>query len=277
MSPWQQHFLIKHHLSHEFLAPALKVCELLATQIIGLVSQPIIAISGPQGSGKTTLADFLKFYLINELALRADTVSLDDYYLDKQSRQHLSQVLHPLFLTRGVPGTHNVSRGIRDFKDFKAGKPIGFPQFDKSMDNPTEDKAPEQLDVLIFEGWCVGAKAEPDERLSQPLNALERDEDVQGRFRRAVNQKLQGDYQTWFEYIDYLVFIEIESFDSIAQWRAQQEAQLIAKTGLGMTSLELQRFMEFFERLTRWSQSTLGLTCHLHLYMDSNHYMSIKK
>lgn len=278
MSPWQQTFLNTQQLPESFLAPALTLAKRLTQEhFSSLPTKPIIAVSGPQGSGKSTLSAFLTCYLKHELGLCAATVSLDDYYLAQSARQALSQDVHPLYLTRGVPGTHDVKRGIRDFLAYKLNQPVALPQFDKSTDNPTHDKAPEQLDVLIFEGWCVGVKAQSFERLIEPLNSLERDEDGDGRFRNAVNEQLLGDYKQWFELIDYLIFIELESFDSIVQWRAQQEAQLIEKSGRGMKPAELQRFMSFFERLTRWGQESLRHTCQTHVYMDVHHQMSIKR
>src|SRR5512138_343746 len=72
----------------------------------------VIAISGAQGSGKTTLAALLTTALV-ERGIRAMTCSLDDFYYPRADRLELSRAVHPLLLTRGVPGTHDVELCLR--------------------------------------------------------------------------------------------------------------------------------------------------------------------
>ncbi len=37
-------------------------------------------------------------------------LSIDDYYLSKIERLRISQKVHPLLITRGVPGTHDIKK-----------------------------------------------------------------------------------------------------------------------------------------------------------------------
>ena len=64
----------------------------------------LIGVSGAQGSGKTSLCQLL------EAANRPRFVqfSIDDVYLDHSQRAELAARTHPLFVTRGPPGTHDI-------------------------------------------------------------------------------------------------------------------------------------------------------------------------
>ena len=73
-------------------------------------------ISGGQGSGKSTVSKFIKFYLKNYFNYNVASLSLDDIYLSKKDRVALSSKIHPLLITRWVPGTHNVDQGIKIIK-----------------------------------------------------------------------------------------------------------------------------------------------------------------
>src|SRR6187397_1657911 len=97
----------------------------------------VIGINGAQGSGKTTLCRFLEALLV-EHNLRTVTLSLDDLYLTRAERQDLAMHEHPLFATRGVPGTHDVALGEAILDDLLAGRTAALPRFDKSVD----DRAP---------------------------------------------------------------------------------------------------------------------------------------
>jgi len=107
-------------------------------------------------------------------------------------------------------------------------------------------------DVVIFEGWCVGARPQPRDALRAPINALERDEDPDGRWRSFVNTALAAAYPPLFEAHDALVLLQAPGFEVVAGWRAQQEARLRERTGGGMDAAQIARFVAHYERLTRW-------------------------
>ena len=214
----------------------------------------MLGLCGAQGSGKSTLADRLEARLAQQ-GLRTAILSLDDLYLPPDARMTMAREIHPLFRTRGVPGTHDVPLGLATLDALIAGRPARLPRFDKARDTrcpEAEWPAVERVvDVVLFEGWCVGARPEPDPALDEPVNALERDEDGDGRWRRAVNAALAGAYQALFARIDRLVLLAAPGFDVVRGWRTQQEHDLRARTGQGMSDAEVARFVLFYERLTR--------------------------
>ena len=67
-------------------------------------------ISGSQGSGKSTLSKLIKIIIEKTSSKKVMLLSIDDYYLSKIDRYNISQQIHPLLITRGVPGTHNIKK-----------------------------------------------------------------------------------------------------------------------------------------------------------------------
>ena len=72
------------------------------TEAMSQDGPPILGIAGSQGSGKSTLA--------KAVAERfgGASLSLDDVYLTKAERAAMAARVHPLFATRGPPGTHDL-------------------------------------------------------------------------------------------------------------------------------------------------------------------------
>lgn len=219
----------------------------------------ILGICGAQGSGKSTLADGLAARL-NARDISAACLSIDDLYLTKAARSQLAQDVHPLLRTRGVPGTHDVALGMAVLDDLHAGQPARLPRFDKACDDrlPKDQwtAIPAGLQVLLFEGWCVGARAQPEAALAEPVNTLERDEDKDARWRTYVNQALANDYQPLFDRIDSLVLLAAPGFEIVQRWRGQQEDSLRRRSPPGasgvMTKAQIARFIQHYERLTRY-------------------------
>lgn len=253
--------------------------EIVAQAVAGwLESGPcplILGICGSQGSGKSTLARGL----VERFGVRAAVLSLDDLYLGKSARADLARAVHPLLATRGVPLTHDVERGCAILDDVKAGRPVRLPRFDKASDEPLPEAQWQvvdgPLDLLIFEGWCVGAAAQDESDLATPINALERGHDAEGRWRRAVNAALAGPYQALFARIDRLVLLAAPGFEVVRGWRTQQEAELratLAATGrdpaLAMTDAQVARFIQHYERLTRAILAELPARADLTLRLD---------
>jgi D-glycerate 3-kinase len=218
----------------------------------------VVGICGAQGSGKSTLANGLLRGL-REAGIAAATLSIDDLYLTLAERERLAREVHPLLRTRGVPGTHDVGLGLSAIADIDARRATRLPRFDKSRDDraPVErwDAIDAPLDVLLFEGWCVGARPQSAEALITPINALERDEDRDGRWRAYVNAALAGRYRALFDRIDFLTLLAAPGFDVVRAWRIQQENDLRAQSALGapgiMTDDQIGRFIQHYERLTR--------------------------
>jgi D-glycerate 3-kinase len=222
-----------------------------------LDKQPLlIGINGAQGSGKTTLCLFLEA-LLTEHGQRTVTLSLDDLYLTRAERGELAANEHPLFATRGVPGTHDIALAEVILDDLLAGRTAALPRFEKAADDraPMRRMVEPRIDVVLFEGWCVGALPQPAAALRAPANALERDEDADGVWRREVNRRLATDYAELFSRIDLLVMLEVEGFEAARANRRLQEDKLAAShpgaAGI-MDAAALDRFLMHYERLTRW-------------------------
>lgn len=225
----------------------------------------VIGVNGAQGSGKSTLCRFLEKALLPELGLTAVTMSLDDLYLTRAERDVLARNVHPLLRTRGVPGTHEAALGQSVLDDLVAGRPTRFPQFSKALDDrlPPSDArhVKAKVDVILFEGWCVGATSQTPSELAAPINALEADCDPDGTWRRYVNDQLQGQYADWFSRIDRLVMLKTPSFDSVLRNRLLQEHKLRSASPdapAAMADDQVRVFISHYERLTKHMIGTMA-------------------
>ncbi|PZU59586.1 MAG: kinase [Sphingobium sp.] len=238
----------------------------------------VIGLCGAQGSGKTTLATALQSRL-TATGLRCATLSLDDLYLTLSEREALGCVVHPLLRTRGVPGTHDVGLGLDTIAALGGEGRVSLPRFDKARD----DRLPESawpvvsapLDLLLFEGWCVGAVPQDAAELVEPVNALEREKDTDGAWRRHVNAALSGAYRPLFDRIDRLILLAAPGFDVVGDWRTEQEEQLrrVTSPAAGqriMSAGEISRFIQFYERLTRHILSEMPERADLTLSLDAS-------
>ncbi|WP_133500311.1 kinase [Cognatilysobacter terrigena] len=228
---------------------------------IALASGRVFAIAGAQGCGKSTLATRM-VEAARSRGVRAVSVSLDDAYLDRPQRLALARAVHPLLATRGPPGTHDVGLMVEMLDALDDGRPVALPRFDKLTDRriPARDwPRVDRCDLAIVEGWCLKVPAEDDAGLLTPLNAIERDEDAHGVWRRCCNDALRLDYPALWSRLPRLLYLQPPSFDVVPQWRWQQECEaLAARPGTtGMSRLEVDRFVQLFERVTRRGMATL--------------------
>lgn len=246
----------------------------------------VIGIQGLQGSGKSTLAQFLVLLAQEQFSLNAVDISLDDFYLTKRERAVLSQTLHPLLVTRGVPGTHDITLAIDTISKLKAttnDSLVHLPQFDKSVDDrrPVCDwkQSKGHVDLVIFEGWCVGCRPQTAAELTDPINQLEAREDSKAIWRNYVNDQLAGDYQKLFKLLDKLVVLQAPSFDTVIEWRSLQEQKLAQSLSRNADFNELElldhgkleRFISHYERLSRHALSTLPSEADWLLTLDCSH------
>ncbi|MBW0149141.1 hypothetical protein [Marinobacter arenosus] len=233
----------------------------------------VVGIHGAQGTGKSTLTLFLREILCKHRFCPTANLSLDDIYLTRAERRELADTVHPLFITRGVPGTHDVELGrqvIEQLRSAGANDQTPIPAFDKSIDDrvPREDWPVfrGRASVILLEGWCLGARPEPEDALDRPINRLEADEDARGVWRHYVNDCLEGRYRQLFEEIDSLVMLKAPSMESVQEWRTLQEHKLaeriqsapkqsvarsVAQGLCIMSDEEVRRFIMHYERVTR--------------------------
>lgn len=250
----------------------------------------LIGIQGCQGSGKSTCAEFLKLLFEHEYDLNSVVLSIDDFYLTRAERQQLAENIHPLLMTRGVPGTHDLQLAasvIEQLSVLKAGQTFSVPRFNKVTDDRFDESdwsvIDGPVDIIIFEGWCVGVSAQTHEELMEPINELECKEDPDMQWRKYVNQQLKGEYQTFFQKIDSMVTLVAPSFECVSQWRALQEQKLIDRikkmpnqqpadnSVRTMSPKELKRFISHYERLTRHALITLPQFASWVFKLNNNH------
>jgi len=284
----KQHQLPLHYESavRRLLLP---FSEKLAALIFSTHQPFVLGISGPQGAGKSTLASLLSLLWQAQLEQSQRnttivTLSLDDFYYSHEQRQQLASNIHPLLATRGVPGTHDIAFALRTLESLKqlaADETIAVPKFDKATDNPfPEEQWPVicgPVDLIILEGWCLGARAQINETLIAPINVLEQSEDADGRWRHYVNECLKANYQSFFQLIDHLMYLQVPSFGCVYQWRALQEENLRKQSKLTssrlMTEKQLIRFIQHYERITVTSMDSLPSCADTLLTLDNQHRM----
>lgn len=277
--PWAEELIRTHKLPDHYMQSVQECIVPLAERIVaaqGAAARPIVAgISGAQGCGKSTLALFLENWLRIEAGLSTATLRLDDLYFDLETRAGLARTQHPLLHTRGVPGTHDVALGERLLEQLMFGEGhVLVPVFDKATDDRRPrsgwTRIPVPVDVVLFEGWCVGARAQIDSALEAPVNELERIDDADGRWRRYVNEQLNGDYARLFDRLDMLIFLRIPSFGKVLGWRGLQEK----KQGGPLDDAGLRRFVQHFERLSRHMLDTVPGHADVVIDIDEEHRMT---
>ncbi len=252
-------FMAAEGLPEGFRTTVELVCEPLAARAQrrrqDRKRSAIVGLCGPQGSGKSTIVAATKV-LLEARGMRTVTLSLDDFYLTREARQRLAKDVHPLLATRGPPGTHDVALAGAVLDQLRAKGKVTLPRFDKAADTRaprgTWETVASPVDVVLLEGWCLGAVAQGAAALREPVNALERDEDPDGVWRTYVNDQLDGPYQALFARVADLIVLQAPSFEVVAGWRAEQERKLRDRAGAGMSDAGVARFVAHYERLTRW-------------------------
>jgi len=239
-----------------------------------------VGLSGGQGSGKTTITRIIKLILINQYNLNIVSFSIDDFYKTYSERISSSKKVHKLFLTRGVPGTHDIRLLKKTFDHLLRNKFKTFyiPKFDKSTDDrcPKSQwtKVKKKPDVVIFEGWCVGARHQVNKSLKKPINSLEKNYDKKMIWRKKVNNELKSRYKSVFKLIDNLIFLAVPSFKYVYKWRLLQEKKLKAKfkeKKRTMTENQIKKFVMYYERITKQMLKDLKTKADIVIKLDKKH------
>ena len=240
----------------------------------------ILGLSGSQGSGKTMVTGILQIILKKFFKKNIYIISIDDFYKTLRDRNRMSQQKHSLFKTRGVPGKHDINL-IKNFfisAKRKKFKKIKLPKFNKSIDDRSKknywhniNKRPE---IIILEGWCVGAKPQIISSLRKPVNILERHEDKDLIWRKYANEKLKKEYKEVFAMIDYFIFMKVPNFKIVFKWRLLQENKLRKKLHYKkkiMTYSAIKRFIMFYQRITLQMMKDLSKSASIVLLLKKNH------
>ena len=169
-----------------------------------------VGLAGGQGTGKTTISSLIRIILTKYFKLNVFRISIDDFYKTRKERINLSKRVHPMLLTRGVPGTHDINMMLNFFKKSKSKKfnRLKLPTFNKAIDDRYNKKKWYDLkkrpDVIIFEGWCVGAKSEKNNTLKKTINSLEKAKDQKKLVGSAIRQINKEVRKLWAHRKGYL-------------------------------------------------------------------------
>ena len=248
----------------------------------------IIGLAGGQGSGKTTISSILTLILQKYFKLNVFKVSIDDFYKTRKDRKSLSKNKHPLLMTRGVPGTHDIDLMLSFFKKIKDKnfKSLQIPTFNKAIDDRCSKnlwhKIKTKPDVVIFEGWCVGARPQLNSQLKKPVNSLEKVYDQRVKWRVHVNNQLKTKYKTLFNQLDGLLYLKAKNFNLLREWRLKQERKLWVQTKNKknlkiMSSGDVINFMQTYQRITQQMFKDAVKSSSIIMNLNSNHQIqSIK-
>jgi len=248
----------------------------------------IIGLAGGQGSGKTTISSILTLILKKYFKLNVFKISIDDFYKTRKDRKLLSKKKHSLLITRGVPGTHDEDLMLNFFKKVKAKKfkRMQIPRFNKAIDDRYKKdlwyKVKSKPDVVIFEGWCVGAKPQKNTQLKKPINSLERAHDRNRKWRLHVNNQLKTTYKRLFKHLDGLLYLKAKNFNMLRNWRLKQERKLWVQTKNKknlkiMSSGDVINFMQTYQRITEQMFKDALKSSSIIMNLNSNHQIQTIK
>ena len=236
-----------------------------------LKSKNKIMIAGSQGSGKSSLSKLIKLYLEKFCYKSVVIISMDDFYLSKNQRTQLSKNIHPLFLTRGVPGTHDLELMNKKIKQiFKKEFPIYLPIFDKVSDSRKRTyKRVFKADVVIFEGWCAGARPVHLNYLHENFNNLEKYKDKNFIWRNSYNKYL-NEYQKLFSQFNFFIYFQFNQWDHVLNWKYKQELELRdKKKDLGLKKY-LREFIQYYEKVSKWMHLKVPKYCNILIKLDAH-------
>ena len=187
-----------------------------------------------------------------------------------------------MLLTRGVPGTHDIDMMLKFFKKVKSKKfkRLKLPTFNKAIDDRFNKKRwydlKEKPDVIIFEGWCVGAKAEKINTLNKTINLMEKNKDKKKIWRKYVNQQLKSKYKNLYSQLNCLIYLRAKNFNLLQKWRLKQERKLLLNSKKNsklkiMNKEDVLIFMQTYQRVTQNMFKNMPKYASIILNLNSNH------
>ena len=171
------------------------------------------------------------------------------------------------------------------FRKVKAKKlkSLSLPKFDKSIDDRVSKnkwyKVKSKPDIVIFEGWCVGAKSQSAKQLIKPINSLERLNDKSMKWRKYVNLNLKNKYKKFHSMMDCLLYLKAENFTLLRKWRLVQEKKLKIKNknrknSKVMNKQEVLNFMMTYQRITEHMFKTATKYSSIVMSLNGNHQIT---
>ena len=241
-----------------------------------------VGLAGGQGTGKTTISSLIRIILIKYFKLKVFRISIDDFYKTRKERIRLSKRVHPMLLTRGVPGTHDINMMLSFFRKAKSKKfkRLKLPTFNKAIDDRFNKKKWYDLknkpDVIIFEGWCVGAKSEKNNTLKKTINSMEKAKDQKQVWRKYVNQQLKTKYKNLYSQLNCLIYLKAKNFSLLQKWRLKQERKLWLSTKSKsklkiMSKGDIINFMQTYQRITQNMFKNMPQYASIIFNLNTNH------
>ena len=241
-----------------------------------------VGLAGGQGTGKTTTSTLIKIILSKYFKLNVFRISIDDFYKTRKERISLSKRVHPMLLTRGVPGTHDINMMLNFFKKSKSKKfkRLKLPTFNKAIDDRFSKKhwydLKKKPDVIIFEGWCVGAKSEKNNTLKRTINSMEKTKDQKQIWRKYVNDQLKTKYRKLYSQLNCLIYLKAKDFSLLQKWRLKQERKLWIKSKKSsntkiMSKQDVLSFMQTYQRVTQNMFRYMPKYASIIINLNSNH------
>ena len=234
---------------------------------------------GSQGIGKSSFINIISKSIEKFYHKRILLLSLDNYYLSKNERLFLSKKKHQLLITRGVPGTHNIRKLVKNVNQFNKNiYPINIPQFDKLIDDKSKAKKviTQKCDILFLEGWCCGSSVIKKEYLYKNINTLEKRNDKNYKWRNFYNNKLKLEYKKLFNLFDELIFMKTSSFENVFKWRLKQELNNKSrdKNSKKMSASQIKKFIQHYEKITKWMKKDLDKKAQIVIKIDKDQKIS---
>ncbi len=241
-----------------------------------------IGLAGGQGTGKTTISSIIKIILEKYFKIKVFKISIDDFYKTRKERIKLSKKIHPMLMTRGVPGTHDIKMMLDFFKKtkVKSFKKMKLPNFNKAIDDRFPKKnwynINQKPDIIIFEGWCVGARPEINKTLKKPINSLEKSNDQNLIWRKYVNQQLKTKYKKLYSQLNCMIYLKAKNFSLLQKWRLKQEKKLWLKnknkiSDKIMNKGDVIKFMQTYQRITQNMFKNMPKYASIILNLNDNH------
>lgn len=222
--------------------------------------QPLlVGVSGCQGSGRRLFALALQLILRDAFKARSCVLSLSDFSRGLKDRQQIARSIHPLLIYRDLPGTHDLAllQSTLDGLCSQDCSPIKLPVFDRTRDALLPESQWTRFasgpELILFEGWCLGARAQQDTELQSPLNEMEKNEDDNATWRKFVNQQLLVEYAPVFSRLETQIFLKAPDWQSAYDWHVREILTTEAKASQTASS-ETQKSVRLsvcpYQRLT---------------------------
>lgn len=207
---------------------------------------PLLALNGPVGAGKTSLARVLE-RLAPQRGLRLAVASIDDLYLPWAERRRILAG-NPFGVWRVPPGSHDIPLLLDRLEHWRRDGLLRLPRFDKRLAGGQGERSgwwETRADALVLEGWLMGCRALGPEALRARLQ--------QGAGLEALSPQEQAWLPRWdrelaaygplWEATDGLWLLRPQRWSLPRRWRLQAEARQRRAGGGWMAAAEVERLV----------------------------------